>query len=464
MTEHECLLKYVSVVPNERQLAVQDMHFYAFVHYTVNTFTGKEWGSGKESPSVFAPKRQNTDQWCEAIAAAGMRGLILTCKHHDGFCLWDTKTTSHNVMNSPHGKDVVKEVSDSCKKYGLKFGVYLSPWDRNSEYYGTDRYNDFYIEQLTELLTGYGEIFMLWLDGACGDEKNGKAPQEYDFPRIWSTALALQPHICISGCAPDVRWVGNERGVCRESEWSVVPKFLYDKQNIEEDGAEAVNAAQTDGNLQAFQKRSEGAMKKDLGSREFLSHYRDLIWYPAEVDVSIRAGWFHHGFFDRTTKSLNRLMEIYYGSVGGNGLLLLNVPPTKDGLIAKADVKRLTQIGEWIKREDSLVLKDVCSEPFRKTERGFEAVFRFQKTEIDRIRLQEDTHFSQRVERFSLFAVDGEKETLLYRGTVIGFGKTAVFEPTKTSAVRVVVSECRFEPHFRFVQVVASGAYRVKQR
>ncbi|MEG1508995.1 MAG: alpha-L-fucosidase [Clostridia bacterium] len=164
MNEEEKLKKYVSIVPNSRQLIVQEMKFYAFVHYTVNTFTGREWGTGKESPSVFNPKCQNTDKWCEAIKSAGMKGVILTCKHHDGFCLWQTKTTKHSIASSPYKNglgDVVKEVSDSCKKYGLKFGVYLSPWDRNSEYYSTEKYNDFYIEQLTELLTNYGDFYVV---------------------------------------------------------------------------------------------------------------------------------------------------------------------------------------------------------------------------------------------------------------------------------------------------------------
>lgn len=155
---------YTSIVPNRRQLIIQEMKYYAFVHYGINTFTNREWGNGKESEKLFNPKKQNTDQWCEAIAAAGMKGVILTCKHHDGFCLWPTETTEHSIKNSPYknGKgDVVREVSESCKKYGLKFGVYLSPWDRNAECYGTPEYNDFYIRQLTELLTNYGDIFML---------------------------------------------------------------------------------------------------------------------------------------------------------------------------------------------------------------------------------------------------------------------------------------------------------------
>lgn len=195
--------KYISIVPSERQKEYQEMGFNVFFHYGMNTFTGKEWGDGKTPASTFNPTNQNTDQWVEAIKKAGAKGVILTCKHHDGFCLWPTDTTEYSVKNSPYknGKgDVVKEVSDSCKKYGLKFGVYLSPWDRNSDYYGTEKYNDFYIQQLTELLTRYGDIFCVWLDGACGAHMDGKSKQEYDFDRIYNTVRELQPNACISNC------------------------------------------------------------------------------------------------------------------------------------------------------------------------------------------------------------------------------------------------------------------------
>lgn len=219
--------------------------------------------------------------------------------------------------------------------------MYLSPWDRNAECYGTPEYNDFYIKQLTELLTGYGDIFMLWLDGACGAGADGQSAQEYDFERIWSTALELQPDIVMSGCAPDVRWIGNESGKTRESEWNVVPRFKYDQQNL------AANC-QTDGNMKKFQKRCQDVMLPDMGSREFLSNYDDFMWYHAEVDVSIRLGWFYHPLQRFTLKSLNHLMKIYYNSAGNNSLMLLNIPPNRDGLFAKSDVKRLQEMGEWL--------------------------------------------------------------------------------------------------------------------
>ena len=438
---------YTSIVPNRRQLIIQDMKYYAFVHYGMNTFTNREWGDGKESESIFNPKKQNTDQWCEAIAAAGMKGVILTCKHHDGFCLWPTKTTEHSIKNSPYknGKgDVVREVSESCKKYGLKFGVYLSPWDRNAECYGTPAYNDFYIAQLTELLTNYGDIFMLWMDGACGAASDGKPVQKYDFERIWNTAVELQPDIVLSDCAPDVRWIGNESGKTRESEWNVVPKFEFGEQNF-----------QASDDMKDFQKRCKDVMLPDMGSREFLANFDEFIWYPAEVDVSIRLGWFYHPLQRFTVKSLNHLMKIYYNSAGSNALMLLNIPPNKNGLLAKSDVKRLRQMGKWLKKEDELLISDVKTE---KSEDGFEINLKFPKQSVDRVRLSEDTTKSQRVERFSIYA-DGKK---LFGGTIIGFSKIAVFEPTVTDNLTIKIEECRKEPYINKAEVIATGAYRVK--
>lgn len=438
---------YTSIVPNRRQLIIQDMKYYAFVHYGMNTFTNREWGDGKESESIFNPKKQNTDQWCEAIAAAGMKGVILTCKHHDGFCLWPTNTTEHSIKNSPYknGKgDVVREVSESCKKYGLKFGVYLSPWDRNAECYGTPAYNDFYIAQLTELLTNYGDIFMLWMDGACGAASDGKPVQKYDFERIWNTAVELQPDIVLSDCAPDVRWIGNESGKTRESEWNVVPKFEFGEQNF-----------QASDDMKDFQKRCRDVMLPDMGSREFLANFDEFIWYPAEVDVSIRLGWFYHPLQRFTLKSLNHLMKIYYNSAGNNALMLLNIPPNKNGLLAKSDVKRLRQMGKWLKKEDELLISDVKTE---KSEDGFEINLKFPKQSVDRVRLSEDTTKSQRVERFSIYA-DGKK---LFGGTIIGFSKIAVFEPTVTDNLTIKIEECRKEPYVNKAEVIATGAYRVK--
>lgn len=442
---------YTSIVPNRRQLIIQEMKYYAFIHYGVNTFTNREWGSGKEKESVFNPKKQDAEQWCRAIKEAGMKGVILTCKHHDGFCLWQTKTTEHSIKNSPYKNgrgDVVQEVSDACRKYGLKFGVYLSPWDRNAKCYGTPEYNDFYIEQLTELLTNYGEIFMLWLDGACGAKADGQPVQKYDFERIWDTAVKLQPNIVMSGCAPDVRWIGNESGKTRESEWNVVPKFQYDQQNF------AVNCQDSD-DMKKFQKRCIDVMIPDMGSREFLSQFDEFMWYPAEVDVSIRTGWFYHPLQSLTLKSLNHLMKIYYNSVGNNSLMLLNIPPDKNGLFAKKDVKRLKEMGFWLKKEEELMISNCETEL---SDGGFTVTVNFPRQSVDRIHLAEDTTKSQRVEKFSIYA-EGKK---VFSGTVIGFSRIAVFEPVETDTLTVKIEQCRKEPYINKALPVATGAYRVK--
>lgn len=450
MTDNSRIDLYTSITPNERQLKIQNMPFYAFIHYGLNTFTGNEWGKGNDSPSVFNPTAQDAEQWCRAIKASGMKGVVLTCKHHDGFCLWQTNTTDYSVKNSRYknGKgDVVREVSDTCRKYGLKFGIYLSPWDRNSALYGTDAYNDFYIAQLTELLTNYGEIFMLWLDGACGASADGRPVQKYDFERIWSTALKLQPDIVMSGCAPDIRWVGNESGRARESEWNVVPKFQYELQNI------AANCQQ-DSDFKKFQKRCQDVMAEDIGSREFLADYDEFMWYPAEVDVSIRRRWFYHLFDSFAVKSLHRLMEIYYGSVGSNCLLILNVPPNRKGLLCKKDVKRLKEMGAMLKKEDDCVIDSTYSANDSCT--AFDIKFDCQS--VDRLRLSENTTKSQRVEKFEIYA----NSKCIFRGTVIGFSKIAIFdEPIETDNLTLKILSSRNKPHINKIEVCKTGAYRL---
>lgn len=461
--------RYIKTVPTERQKAYQDMGFNIFFHYGTNTFTGKEWGDGKASPDIFNPKCQNTDQWVETAKAAGAKGVILTCKHHDGFCLWPTETTEYSVKNSPYknGKgDVVKEVSDSCKKYGLKFGIYLSPWDRNSEYYGTPAYNDFYIRQLTELLTNYGEIFCVWLDGACGSYMDGKEQQVYDFDRIYATIRLLQPNACISNCGPDVRWVGNEGGYARESEWNVVPDFQFDTQNI-------AAKSQQDENGQKMQ--SLDCQAEDLGSRKALEGHEHFIWYPSEVDVSVRPGWFYHKSQDHSVRSLKNLLHIYYTSVGGNSLLLLNIPPNKDGLLAPGDVKRMNEVGTALQNafakpvsiasvtadeaedgfapQNCLEENENCYAPKQEAQKYSLEVKFNSPALIDKVVLKEQCDFSQRVEKFALYALLNGKESKIYDGTVIGFKKIALFNKVEADGVRLEITECRSTPHLELFKV-----------
>ena len=336
--------RLTSVRPHPRQLAWQAMEFYAFVHFGMNTMTNREWGDGTESPNLFDPDALDADQWVEALKSAGMTGLILTAKHHDGFCLWPTRTTEHSVAASPWrgGKgDVVAEVAAACERGGLKLGIYLSPWDRNSPAYGSGTaYDDLYVAQLTELLSDYGPVFTLWMDGAYSSALDGRH-QDYNWDRIFETTRALQPDTVLSNCGPDTRWCGNEAGVTRSDEWSVVPAMLRDTARIAE-------RSQHD-DAPGF-GREVVASDLDLGSRRSIEGLEDtLVWYPAEVNTSIRPGWFHHPEEDDQVTDVDTLFDLYERSVGGNTTLLLNLPPDRHGLIAAPDVRVLEQLGTRIR-------------------------------------------------------------------------------------------------------------------
>ena len=462
----------VKVVPSERQLAHQQLEFYAFVHFTVNTYTDKEWGDGTEDPAIFHPVKFDADQWVDAVKAAGMRGLILTCKHHDGFCLWPSKYNTHNISASPFkgGKgNIVKEVAEACARGGIKFGVYLSPWDRNSRLYGTEEYNDYFCNQLTELLTEYGEVFSVWFDGACGEGPNGKK-QVYDWDRYYALIRKLQPNACINVCGPDVRWCGNEAGDTRESEWSVVPARLA--------MAERVSALSQQSDDEEFRQRKITSTDRDLGSREVLQDETDLIWYAAEVNTSIRPGWFYHASEDDKVRSLETMLHIYYNSVGGNGTFLLNLPPNRDGLFHENDVKRLQEIGDYLRETFAVNLAaDACftasdekegygienaKEPgydaYYKANDGVSAVeiaaeFDLPQT-VSHVVLQENIKCSQRIEAFEIVAVlaDGTEKTV-YSGTVVGYKRIVKFEPIETDKIVVKIKDSRVCPTLSFIGI-----------
>ncbi|GAA2892277.1 alpha-L-fucosidase [Nonomuraea rubra] len=333
-----------AVRPSGRQLAWQEMEFYGFVHFGMNTMTDREWGPGHDDPALFDPAALDADQWVRALKAAGMTGVILTCKHHDGFCLWPSAVTSYTVAASPWrgGRgDVVAEVAGAARRHGLKFGIYLSPWDRTEASYGGGAaYDDFYVAQLTELLTRYGPIFSVWLDGANGEGPNGRR-QTYDWERYYAVVRELQPDAVISVCGPDVRWCGNEAGDTRPDEWSVVPRALQDAERIADRSQQADDGA--------FARQAIRSDERDLGSRAALAgHEDDLVWYPAEVNTSIRPGWFHHPAEDGAVRPVEELFSIYLRSVGGNSCFLLNVPPARDGLLREADVAVLEGLGRRI--------------------------------------------------------------------------------------------------------------------
>ena len=472
---HQDDYRLVQVVPSPRQLRQQQMEQYAFVHFTVNTFTGREWGDGTEPESCFQPTAFDANQWVSALRAAHMRGLILTCKHHDGFCLWPSRYTEHTVARSPfrNGQgDVVREVAEACRRGGLRFGVYLSPWDRNSPLYGQGKpYDDVFVAQLTELLTQYGDIFCVWFDGACGEGPNGKV-QHYDWTRYYATIRRLQPEACISVCGPDIRWCGNEAGDTREAEWSVVPRRTMDTEKIAHDSQQQDDAS--------FRQRTIRAQDQDLGSRALLASEPDLVWYPAEVNTSIRPGWFYHAEEDHQVRSLDTLIRIYENSVGGNAMFLLNIPPDRRGLFHEADVRRLHEFGAYLDQAygDNLLnhgaaltcaqaapghpIQDARSaedENYFRTPDGVtqaEMILRWpQAQSIRRVVLQENLRESQRIEQYALDMETPQGWKEIARGSVVGHKRILSFSPVSTSALRIRILDARVAITLSFLGVYA---------
>ena len=371
-------------VPSERQLRWHQLECYAFLHFTVNTFTDREWGYGDEDPSIFNPTAFDADAIVRALKAGGMRGVILTCKHHDGFCLWPTRTTDHSIRNSSWrgGQgDVVKEISEAARKNGLLFGVYLSPWDRNSALYGSPKYVTMYREQLRELLTGYGPIFEVWHDGANGgDGYYGGAREKrlidkrtyYDWPRTWDLVRSLQPNAVIfSDVGPDIRWVGNEKGYADETCWAT-----YDP--VGEDGG-----APSPGDTRY----------KEAGT----GHRSGSKWLPAECDVSIRPGWFWHEKENGKVKTPDQLMDLYFKSVGRGASFLLNVPPDRRGLLHENDVASLRGFGDRLR---SMFSTDLAAKA-RATDAG-KTLDLGRSVTFNVVRLREEIRLGQRVESFEL--------------------------------------------------------------
>ncbi len=423
----------LAVRPTPRQLAWQRLEFIAFTHFGINTFTDREWGDGQEDPALFQPTAFDADQWAEACRDAGMKMLILTAKHHDGFCLWPTKQTDHSVRSSPWRQgqgDVVAEVSAACARAGLKFGIYCSPWDRHEKSYGdSPAYNEFFRAQLCELLNNYGQIGEVWFDGACAEGPNGKR-QEYDWRSYYELVRRLQPEAAIAICGPDVRWVGNESGLAREDEWSVVP-------------ASATDQAEVAANFLDFD-----ALGADIGSRDKLEQAERLIWYPAECDVSIRPGWFYHAAEDLQVKSVAHLLDIYHRSVGRNSLLLLNVPPDPRGLLHEHDVARLRELRAAL---DAMYGTDLTRVPDNDLNaawdaEGDQAVLTVDlggDRTFDRLLLQEDIEQGQRVESFVLEAWHGGHWKPVVRGGCIGYKRLERFGRVTARRVRLRVEQTR---------------------
>jgi len=430
------------VKPSPQQLAWQELEMGMFIHFGMNTFTDREWGEGTEDPRWFNPTELDARQWISVAKEAGFSYVVLTAKHHDGFCLWQTRYTEHSVKNSPwrNGKgDVVKEVAKACEEIGVKFGFYLSPWDRHENSYGTPDYDRYFKNQLTELLTEYGEVLEVWFDGAYGGPP-GKE-HKYDWLGYYEVVRKLQPNALIAICGPDIRWVGNEEGVAPETNWSV----------------------------------------------QEASHFHQLlgitgkVWYPAECDVSIRPGWFWHAREDDKVKSVEHLLDIYFKSVGRNSVLLLNVPPNRKGLISDVDIQRLR---EWRKVLDRTFAtnfalnKPATASSFRPNAQPSNAVDGRKETfwsplgekgewlEIDLQRpttfnvamVQEHIAEGQRVERYRIEAWDGKDWKVIARGTTIGYKKLDRFNDVTAVKVRLVIESALASPLIR-----AFGLYRLER-
>lgn len=436
------------LVPSPQQLEWQQMELTAFLHFGINTFTDREWGDGTEDPTLFNPTELDAEQWVRTLKEAGFKMVLLTAKHHDGFCLWPTQTTRHSVASSKWrgGKgDVVKELRDACTKYNMKFGVYLSPWDRNAECYGdSPRYNQFFIEQLTELLTNYGEIHEVWFDGANGEGPNGKK-QIYDWEAFYKTIQRLQPKAVMAIMGDDVRWVGNEKGIGRETEWSatVLIPGIYARSEANNKRLGVYNKAQ------------------DLGSREILKNATELFWYPSEVDVSIRPGWFWHEKENSQVKSLKHLTDIYFQSVGYNSVLLLNIPPDRRGLIHEADIARLKEFAAY--RQQTFANNAVENgEKLWIAKSGEKCTYNLRTgSKINVVLLQEDISHGQRIEEFDIEAlVDGEWKQI-GQGTTIGYKRMIRFPEITADALRLHIKSSRLEA--RIINVAAYYAAPINE-
>ncbi|GAB3664971.1 alpha-L-fucosidase [Echinicola sediminis] len=442
----------VDPVPSERQLAWQDLEYYAFVHFNMNTFTNIEWGLGGEDPDTFNPTELDCRQWAKVAKEAGMKGIILTAKHHDGFCLWPTATTEHSVKSSSwkDGQgDVLKELSEACKEYGLKFGVYLSPWDRNNEHYGTPEYIDIFRTQLRELLTNYGEVFEVWFDGANGgtgyygganEDRRVDKQTYYDWENTYKIIRELQPNAVIfSDAGPDIRWVGNEEGHAYKTTWS----------NLMRD--------EVYGGMPNY--HTDYADGQENGTH----------WVPAEVDVSIRPGWYYHEYEDHKVKSLPTLLDIYYESIGRNGSLLLNFPVDKRGLIHENDVEQVLKLANKIKEDfaDNLVSKSSKVEASVERGSGYEGekaidedpetywaapdgsnngsltVHFDEPTTFNRFLAQEYITLGQRVKAFTLEAQTESGWEEIANETTIGYKRILRFPSITASAVRFTVTDAK---------------------
>jgi alpha-L-fucosidase len=442
-------------LPTPEQMQWHEMELNAFIHFTTNTFTGLEWGKGSESPSIFNPTELDATQWVRTLKEAGFKQVILTCKHHDGFCLWPSRYTEHSIKSSPYknGKgDLVAEVSAACRKEGIKFGVYLSPWDRNRADYGKPGYLEYYRNQLRELFTNYGPVKEMWFDGANGGDgfygganevRKINSATYYDWPTTLKLVTSIQPGVIFfSDAGPGVRWVGNEDGRAGETNWNTI-------------SADTLYAGKS-GITRLLNTGSEDGKN----------------WIPAETDVSIRPGWFYHAAEDSLVKSPQQLFNIYLSSVGRGSTLLLNVPPDKRGLFHDNDVKALRgfrKILDSVFKTD-LAIKAGTSGGFRGSDKRFSTtnlvdansetywslddgkhsgtaeIKLSQPVKVSFIQLQEYIKLGQRVKSFKVEAMVNGNWTQVAQGTTIGYKRILKIPSVVTNQLRITVIDSKASP------------------
>jgi len=417
-------------LPTSHQLKWHENNYYLFMHFGPNTFTNQEWGSGQEKTTVFRPEQLDCSQWVRVAKEAGAKGIIITAKHHDGFCLWPSKYSTHTVRESGFNRDVLAELSAACKKAGLLFGVYLSPWDRNHPDYGTDRYNDVYVNMLKEIFSNYGPIWELWWDGANGEGPNGKK-QVYDWKRYEATVRSLSPQtIIFSDIGPDCRWVGNEKGYAGETNWNLLDTAGY--------------------------TRGAGAPSMDTLNR---GNYRGAHYIPAESDVSIRPGWFYHQSENDQVKTPGQLMDIYLKTVGRGANLLLNVPPDNNGLIHEKDIAALMGFKKSrsiFEKKDLLKGASVrISEPDKSAPDRLYSWYHILKSPvwINGLILQEDLQYGQKISEANI-NVSNRGETV-YRTTITTIGSQRIIlfpQPVEAGEVSFVITGSKGRPVMKVIR------------
>ena len=443
-------------VPSKKQLDWHETEYYLFMHFGPNTFTGKEWGEGTEPEDIFNPSDLDCRQWCKVAKESGAKGIIITAKHHDGFCLWPSKYSKHTVRESKwkNGKgDVLKELSQACREYGLKFGVYLSPWDRNHPDYGTEKYNTIFVNMMKEIFQNYGPVWEMWWDGANGEGPNGKQ-QVYDWKRFENTVKQYSPKtVVFSDIGPDIRWVGNENGIAGNPNWNFLDTAGF--------------------------KRGIGAPPTDT-----LNHgnHKGQYWIPAECDVSIRPGWFWRSAEDFKVKTPQQLFDIYLKSVGRGANLLLNVPPDSRGLIAAVDSAALAGFKKLREESfaDNLLKSANTFYQFTRSEvpggnlavRSLDSAGKAysvnlqnfivelpQLTSINCITLREAIHLGQTIRKFRIFLYNGKRMVREIAGTSVGHKRIITFKTTAITSFTVYLDDVKGVDN-----VIGVTAYKIDEK